>query len=260
MSEMVQFSFALSPRMRSFIEVRDALACLESALVTQNSLYWLHAASDLRASLLGDQGRKPVQPEIIGLLQDMKTYLNKVAKELPHYSARIQGACDQIETHIDKLQHGGMHEACQLLSNDALINAHLNTQKKHDWLGHKMCMQQILKTLWKSSDDRTTALHHALVPLSDAVNTLDGMLNDFVSWSKHIAEGGVGQVTPDRKASFGLLVIGIPEEDVSRGIIPDISGNRLAIRIRFQQWLPGKEPKDLTDDQPYSMMLIPLGH
>jgi len=259
MSEMVQFSFALSPRMRSFIEVRDALACLESALVTQNSLYWLHAACDLRASLLGDQGRKPVQPEIIGLLQDMETYLNKVAKDLPHYSVRIQATCDNITNHIEKL-HDGMREACQLLSDDALINAHLNSQKKHDWLGHKMCMEQILKTFWKNSDDRTTPLHHALVPLSDAVNTLDSMFNDFVSWSNHIAEGGVGQISPDRKSSFGLLVIGLPEEDVSRGIIPDISGNRLAIRIRFQQWLPGQEAKDVSEDQPYAMMLVPVGH
>jgi len=258
MSEMIQFSFALSPRMRAFIEVRDALACLESAYVTQNAHYWLHAACDLRASLLGDQGRKPVIPEIVALFQDVKAHLKKLAADVPHYSGRIETACKKIDTHVERLQDG-MTNACQFLANDALINAHLNNQKKHDWLGHRSCMQQSLKTLWKNSDDRTTPLHHALVPLSDAVNTLDGMLNDFVSWSKHIAEGGVGQISPDRKISFGLLVIGLPVEEVSRGIIPDISGNRLAIRVRFQQWLPGEEPVDVHDDLPYAMMLVPVG-
>ncbi len=258
MSEMIQFSFALSPRMRAFIEVRDALACLESAYVTQNAFYWLHSACDLRASLLGDQGRKHVIPEIVALFQDMKTHLNKLAADLPHYSGKVQTACNNINDHITKLQDG-MVTACSFLAHDALINAHLNTQKKHDWLGHRSCMQQSLKTLWKNSDDRTTPLHHALVPLSDAVNTLDSMLNDFVSWNKQIAEGGVGQISPERKISYGLLVIGLPEEEVSRGIIPDISGNRLAIRVRFQQWLPGEAPKDVHDDLPYAMMLVPVG-
>ncbi|GAV19548.1 hypothetical protein MMIC_P0485 [Mariprofundus micogutta] len=258
MSEIVQFSFALSPRMRAFIEVRDALVCLESAYVTQNTFYWLHSACDLRASLLGDQGRKHVIPEIIGLFQDMKAHLKKLVEDLPHYSGKVQTACDNIDTHIEKLQDG-MADACNFLARDALINAHLNNQKKHDWLGHRSCMQQSLKALWKSPDDRTTPLHHALVPLSDAVNTLDSMLNDFVSWSKHIAQAGVGQISPERKISYGLLVIGLPEDEVARGIIPDISGNRLAIRVRFQQWLPGQEPKDVHEDLPYSMMLIPVG-
>jgi len=41
--------------------------------------------------------------------------------------------------------------------------------------------------------------------------------------------------------------------------MPDISGNRLAIRIRFQLWTPGLPPSDYTGDQPYSMMLVPVG-
>jgi len=258
MNDMVQFSFALSSRMRAFIELRDALACLETAYVSQNGPAWLHAACDLRTSLIGDHGRKPVIPEIIGLLHDVEKHLQGLCEGMPHYKARIQKACDNIESHIEQLKPG-MPEVAKILSSDALLGAYLNTQKKHDWLGHKLCLQQSIKAIWKYPDARTLPVHHALVPLCDAVNSLDSMLNDFVSWKKEIAVDGTGHITPDRKIAYGLLVVALPEEDVANGIIPDISGNRLAIRIRFQQWLPGEATRDYKQDQPYSMMLIPIG-
>jgi len=255
---MVRFSFALSPRVRAFIELRDALACLENAYVCQNAPSWLHAACDLRASLIGDMGRKPVVPELIGLLHDVEAYLNKLATEAPHYQATIRKTCEKLEAHIEKLQPG-MPEVCNILSKDALISAYLNAQKKGDWLGHKLCLQQCMKALWTQPDARTLPLHHAMVPLCDAVNSLDDMLNDFVSWKEQVATGGSGHINPDRSSNYGLLVIAIPEEDVARGIIPDISGNRLAIRVRFQHWQPGEAPKELAEDQAFSMMLIPVG-
>ena len=145
------------------------------------------------------------------------------------------------------------------LAKDALINAYLNTQKKHDWLGHKLCMQQSVKALWKKSEVRTKPLHTALTPLCEAVNCLDDMFNDFVRWKQCVATDGTGHITPERGISFGLLVIGLPTATVANGIIPDISGNRLAIRLRFQLWNPGKAPQEVNEDQPYSQMLVPVG-
>jgi len=256
--DMVQFSFALSPRMRSFIELRDALACLELARQSGHAISWLHAACDLHDSLLGDQGRKNVIPEITSLLLDMQTYLKNICDEAPQYRERIDQACDGIAAQIQYLQPG-LPEATNYLARDALINAYLNTQKKHDWLGHKLCMQQSVKAIWEKSDVRIHPLHTALAPLCDAVNTLDGMFNDFVRWQQCMAIGGTGHITPEKGTSCGLLVIGLPKEAVSGGIIPDISGNRLAIRLRFQLWNPGQAPQDISEDQPYAKMLIPVG-
>ena len=258
MSNTVEFSFPLSSRMRSFIELRDALACLESAHTAGDGPSWLHAACDLRTSLIGDHGRKPVVPEVISILQDVQTYLKGLSKGAPHYQAHIQKTCDNINGHIELLMPG-VPAACKILEDDALLGAYLNAQKKHDWLGHKLCLKQSIKAIWKHSEERTDPLHQALVPLCDAVNELDGMLNDFVSWKKEVAIGGSGHITPDRKTPCGLLVIALPEEAVGNGIIPDISGNRLAIRVRFQQWLPGEKTVDYKGDQHYSMMLIPIG-
>jgi len=258
MTEMVDFSFALSPRMRSFIELRDALASLESARAAEHGTSWLHAACDLRASMLGDQGRKNAIPEIIGLFTDMQVHLCQLAEDTPRYHDNIQLACDKIKKHIQRLQPG-VSDACHFLTEDALINAYLNTQKKHDWLGHKLCMQQSIQTIWHESDTRTQPLHAALIPLFEAVDCLDGMLNDFVQWKQCVATHGTGHITPERGKSFGLLVIAIPADAVAQGIMPDISGNRLAIRIRFQLWSPGSPPCDFEGDQPYAMMLVPVG-
>lgn len=257
--KMVRFSFALSPRMRSFIELRDTLASLENAYVTQNAQAWLHAACDLRASLQGDNGRKPALAELIGLFHDVEAYLNKLATELPHYQSSITKTCEKLAVHVNALQPG-IPAVVQLLTRDALINAYLNAQKKGDFLGHRLCLQQFIKTIWEQPDERTLPLHHALVPLCDAVNNLDAMVNDFVGWKNKMATGGTSLINPDRNTAFGLLVIALPEADVARGIIPDISGNRLAIRLRFQHWLPGEPPRELAEDQPYGMMLVPIGH
>jgi len=244
--------------MRAFIELRDALACLESACVNQQGASWLHAACDLRASLLGDQGRKGVIPEIIALFGDLQLYLKNLCEDAPQYREKILQSCDLIDRMVEQMQPG-MPEACDYLAKDALVNAYLNTQKKHDWLGHKLCMQQSIKAIWSKSDARTLPLHRTLAPLCSAVDTLDHMLNDFVGWEKCVAIGGTGHITPERGNSFGLLVIALPSDAVAEGIIPDISGNRLAIRLRFQRWRAGQPPTDYDEDIPYAMMLVPIG-
>ncbi len=259
MTEKVHFSFALSPRMRSFIELRDALDCLDTAYTNQLGSNWLHAACDLRASLLGDHGRKNAVPEIIALFKDMKKYLKKLADDAPKYHDHILQSCAQIDLLIEQLKPG-LPEAVQYLTQDALVNAYLNAQNKHDWLGHKMCMQQSINAIWQHAELRTQPLHQALSPLSHAINKLNDMLNNFVGWESCVAEGGTGHISPSRGKDFGLLVIALPADAVAEGVIPDISGNKLAIRLRFQRWGPGEAPSTYNDDIPYDMMLVPIGN
>jgi len=256
-SDIIRFSFALSPRMRSFLELRDALHCLQLARDQHHARDWLHAACDLRASLLGDQGRKAVIPEVIGLLVSMQAHLHQMSKDIPQYKASIEKACSTLDAHAHALQPG-LPDATHFLAQDALINAYLNAQKKQDWLGHKLGMPQSLDALWQGGDERSTWLHGDLACLNAAVLDLDQMLNDYVQWEERTAVGGCGQITPERGTNNGLLVIGLPAASVADGIIPDVSGNKLAIRLRFQRWVPGEPPLEVSEDQPYAMMLIPI--
>lgn len=257
MSELVRFSFALSPRTQAFLAVRDALYCLEQARTSGDARSWLHAACDLRASLLGEQGRKSALPEIYGLLESMRTYLLKLAEEHPSYRATIDQACSKLESHTQQLQQG-IHDIHEYLTQDALVNVYFNAQKKQDWLGHKHCLPQSLHALWHHADGRTEKLHHSLQPLTRLVLNLDHMLNDFVGWEQRLAVEGSDQITPSRDKQFGLMVVGLPHETVAQGIIPDISGNRLAIRIRFQRWNPGLPAVDVHENQAYALMLVPV--
>lgn len=258
MSGKVYFSFPLSSRMRAFIELRDALACLESARQKNDGPSWLHAACDLHASLTGDHGRKPAISEVVGLFQDVEAYLKGLSEGAPLYKARIEKTCNSIRYHVEQIKPSAP-SVIRTLEHDALLGAYLNSQKKHDWLGHKFCLQQSIGAIWKHADTRTSPLQQALLPICNAVSALNSMLNDFVEWKEDIATGGTGHITPSKSSPCGLLVIALPEEDVANGIIPDMSGNRLAIRVRFQQWRPGEKSVDYEEDQPYSMMLVPIG-
>jgi hypothetical protein len=245
--------------MRAFIELRDTLACLETARLRQQGRNWLHAACDLHGILLGDQGRKAVLPEMIGLFADMQAHLKKLSGDIPHYAKDIQRACNDIQAHIEMMQ-GGLPKATGFLARDALLNAYLNAQKKQDWLAHKLGLQQSIDVLWQNSRARTQPLHQGVKPLYEAILSLDQMFNDYVGWEKRSAIRGNGTITPERGTSYGLLVIGLSSSAVANGIIPNVSGNRLAIQLRFQQWRPGEPARAVTENQEYAMMLVPVGY
>ena len=258
MGDLVHFSFALSSRMRAFIALRDGLSCLEQARSDRHGAAWLHAACDLRTSLLGEQGRKNALPEIITIFADLQEYLQKLSEDAPLYRDTIARACQEIDRQMSRLQDG-VPEVCDYLEQDALIHAYLNTQKKHDWLGHKWCMPQSITALWRDPDARILPLHQRLVPLDNAIAKLNEMLSDFVGWNKRTATAGSDHIVLERGKSYGLMVIALQEEIVAQGIIPDISSNRLAIRLRFQQWQAGEPSRECEENIPYAMMLVPIG-
>jgi len=243
--------------MQAFLMLRDGLQCLKAAEQAGQPYLWLQACVDVRTSLLGEQGRKPALPEVLGLFASMREHLEKLAVDHPRFGASIAASCENIDTQMQILRDGP-NGASQLLGQDALIETYFNALKKQDWLGHKPCLPQSLATLWCESGDRQQQLHGGLTKIMAAVHCLDGMLHDYVMWEKRTAGEGHDQIVPERGTHFGLIVIGLDHADVGRGIIPDISGNRLAIRLRFQQWLPGQPARQVQEDVPYSMMLVPV--
>ncbi len=257
MTDMVRFSFALTPRMRAYLDLRDAMVELRQAWQTQQTRPWLLAACDLRASLLGEQGRKNALPELIALILAMQEHLQQLAEESPQYRQAIEQTCERLDGHAQTLQQG-LTEAWDFLGRDALINACLNALKKQDWLGHKPALPQSLAALWPGYASEAGRLMQMLQPLEQAISELDGMLNDYVQWQPAVAAEGCGQITPERGTVFGLLVIGLKQEDVAAGIVPNVSGNRHAIRLRFQRWQPGQPPAEVHEDIDYAMMLVPV--
>ncbi|MFQ5355463.1 MAG: hypothetical protein ACE5DY_03045 [Mariprofundaceae bacterium] len=215
------------------------------------------AAVDVRASLLGEQGRKPALQEVQGLLASVQTYLQDIASEHPRYASAIRRSTTDINMYISHLEQG-LGEANRFLAQDSLICAYLNALKKQDWLAHKPCLPQALSTLWMGDIERRQALQEGLKPLHSAVTGLDTMLHNFVDWKWCRADEGNDQIQLDRDASFGLLVIGLDPSVVQTGIVPDISRNRFMAQLRFQHWRPGSSPCSATMSIPYAMMLVPV--
>jgi len=257
MVELARFSFALTPRMRSFIELRDGLRCLERARQCDQAYAWLLAACDVRASLLGEHGRKPAVPELVALLASMRTHLTQLVENHPEYREKILEACDMIEKYIESMR-SSVQDAMDFFCEDALLGSYLNALKKQDVLAHKPTLPQGLSLLWSGSKHKDM-LSDSLHDLHAAVTHLDIMLNDFVGWEERIADSGSDQIVPERGVENGLLVLGLDTAYVQQGIVPECSGNRHAVRVRFQQWKAGEAAHDVEDNLPYYSMMVPIG-
>jgi len=257
LSELVRFGFALTPRMHSFMELRDGLRCLERARQCDQPYAWLLAACDIRTSLFGEHGRKQAVPELVALLASMRTHLTQLVESHPEYRGKILEACDMIEESIGSMRLG-VQGAMDFFCEDALLASYFNALKKQDLLAHKPCLPQSLGVLWSTSRHKDI-LSECLHDLHAAVMHLDIMLNDFVAWEKRMAVSGSDQMTPERGTEYGLLIIGLDPAAVQQGIVPECSGNKLAMRIRFQQWKAGKAACDVDHDLPYCAMMVPIG-
>jgi len=256
MTPLIRFSFPLSSRMQGFLQVRDALVCLQQAQAGNQPYLWLQACADLRISLFGEQGRRPGLADVTGLLSCMQQHLDQLAKDHPKYCEQIMRSCATLERH-EKSLRSGIEPAMQMLAKDALIHAWLNGLKKHDWLGHQSHMPHALDAMWDVRE-RRDALHDSLAGLEDAVQSLHGMLQDFVGWEHRMAAGGADHIRLDKEKDYGLLIVGLTREQVQAGLIPDISGNRMAVRLRFQSWQPGHAAMAAEQDVAYQAMMVPV--
>lgn len=242
--------------MQSFLELRDGLRCLDHARRTNNPFTWLQAALDVKSSLVGENGRKPAIPELIGVLGATKNQLNQLAEQHPKFSAAIKETCETIDAHSASLRDC-VQQPIDFLCQNPLIHTFCNSSKKHDLLAHKALFPQCMDLIWQSHN-YAEELNDQLQDTFTAVSHLDAMLSDFVPWKMRTATGGSDHITPERGSEFGLLIVGLPKSTVEAGVLPDLSGNRLAIRVRFVQWLESNTKSHHEQDQPYQMMLVPV--
>jgi len=189
-------------------------------------------------------------------LKSIREHLHKLAQEHPDFSEQINEACRAISEHEQTIRQC-IPAILEFLNQDGFLNAWLNANKKQDFLAHKLNFPQVLPIFWQTLNLQDT-LHKLLQELCAIVTHIDAMLNDFVPWLHKIAEEGRAQITPPRNDQHGLLIIGLDSVWVEQGITPDFSGNRLAIRMRFQAWKAAEPQSIVEEDIPYRMMLVPI--
>ncbi|MDQ6994475.1 MAG: hypothetical protein Q9M18_02630 [Mariprofundaceae bacterium] len=257
MNQLIRFSFALTPRMHSFLECRNALECLEHARLHDDAYAWLQAIHDLQESLLGSTARKPAVPEIVGLIHAIQKNLKLLSQQNTPFEQQIVEAYDSLEAY-EKVLAEKLPQVLDFMYNDGVIQSWLNCHKKQDWLGHRLFYPKILPIFWQTLGIQNE-LNESLQDIYAIMSHLDGILHDFVPWTEELAKDGYDQVHPQSShEKYGLLIVGLPSSAVQLGVSPEFSGNHHAVRIRFQQWRAGKPQTSYDQNLPYYRMLVPI--
>ncbi len=84
------------------------------------------------------------------------------------------------------------------------------------------------------------------------------MLHKHVPWQQRTARNGSDQITLGKDDDVELIIVGLLADNLAQGIVPQYSGSRRSVRLRFSQWLPGQPIKNLEHDQDYMMMMVSM--
>ncbi len=253
---LIPVAFALTPRMQSLIELRDALRCMQQALQSQSPFLWLTASNEIHALLVGDRHKKPAIPNIISLFSSMQKHFKSLAEKHPEFEQKLVQACHEIATSAEKVRNS-TSSSIDFLNADAWLKAYRDSIRKQDLLGHKLSLPQVIHPFWQHSE-HAQKLYTTIEPMIQAIEHLNTMLHAHVPWQQRIANAGYDQITLAAQDDVGLIIIGVPEQAVAQGIVPSCSGVRTVVRLRFSQWLPGKVEHDITHNQPYALMAVPI--
>jgi len=91
-----------------------------------------------------------------------------------------------------------------------------------------------------------------LTPMSDAIHLLLKLLRDSGAPQKAFASAGQYQQTLPQGRTFLLLRVAL---QASLGLIPEISGNRLMVSVRWMQLGDGQRPQAVSDDVTFELAL-----
>jgi len=257
MNHLIRFSFALTPRIQSFLECRNALQCLQHAKQHDDVYGWLQAILDLQESLLGSAARKPAVPEVVGLIHGIQNHLKNLSQQNTPFKQQILAAHASLAEY-EKTLAETLPKTLDFMYNDGVIQSWVNCHKKQDWLAHRLFYPQILSTFWQNLGIQDQ-LNESLQDIHAIICHIDGILHDFVPWTEELAQQGCSQVQPNSSdAKCGLLIVGLPSSAVQSGITPEFSGNQHVVRIRFQQWSAGTVQTAYDQNLPYYRMLVPI--
>jgi len=256
-NNIIPISFALTPRMQSFLDMRDALRCLAFAMQNDSPYAWLPAAKETHDLLVGDGIKKPSVPNIISLFDAIRKHYQALADKHPEFNTQLTKACDDIDLSAEKVRLQ-VPEAANFLSSDAWLTAYTESLRKQDIIGHKLGLPQLIQPLWHGEGEHAKKLYLMLEPMMKAIEHLNQILHAHVPWEQRVAIEGYDQITLASQDDIGLLIIGLSSETIAQGIIPSCSGFRSVVRLRFSQWQPGKIEHDLLHDQNYALMMVPI--
>jgi len=256
-NDLVPIAFPLTPRMQSFIELRDALRTLVQAMHDNSPYAWLAAEKEVSDMLLGDGNKKPATPNIISLFHVMSKHFKTLADKHPDFEDNLLKAVQDLDTQAENLKLA-IPKAIDFLQSDAWLTAYTDMVRKQDYIGHRAGLPQTIQILWQGEGQHAQKVYALVEPIIHGIEHLNQMLHAHVPWENRMAKEGSDQITLAAQDDIGLLIIGVPQHAISQGITPNCAGFRSIIRLRFLQWKPGETSLDVTHNQPYALMAVPI--
>ncbi|MDQ6989983.1 MAG: hypothetical protein Q9M19_08890 [Mariprofundaceae bacterium] len=254
---IIPITFALTPRMQSYLELRDALRCLQQAFEGNAPYAWLSAAKEVHDLLLGEGLKKVATPEVLSIFTSLQKHFEHLAAKHSQFKDKLNQACTEISQHSDNIRRD-IHLAADFLCADAWLTTFEENIRKQDFLGHQSSLPQIINPLWFGHGKHGQRLNKILTSLHQAMEYLDTMLHSHVPWQQRLAQEGNDQITIPKHEDMDLMIVGLQADDLAQGIIPQYSGSRRSIRLRFNQCLPGQPIKHVEHDQNYTLMLVSI--
>ena len=249
---MILYEYPFNERIRSYLRLEHLFLRL-GALLERDDALDHHFALSTIFEVMDVAARADLKSDVLKDLEKQKQVLNGYRGNPAISEKALDQIVGQIEQCFEAL-NGQTGKAGQALTeNDWLMGI----RSRISIPGGTCEFDLPAYFAWQHKDAaaRKTDLNRwasTLAPLADSVQLLLKMLRDAGSPQKVVATGGQFQQNLPQGRSFQLLRLAI---DPQRGLIPEISGNRLMVSIRLMRQEADGRLHATTDDGAFELAL-----
>ncbi|MDR2852322.1 MAG: cell division protein ZapD [Burkholderiaceae bacterium] len=228
---MIVYEYPFNERIRTYLRLERLFGRLNELLPHDAALLHHYALTTL-FEILDIAGRTDLKSEVMRDLEKQKSILSNYRGNPAVSEGVLEQLVGQIDHHFGALLSAAGKSGQPLIESEWLTairnrldipggTCEFDLPAYHAWQ-HRPADQRRADILqWVS----------ALEPLACAINLLVGLLRQTGHPHKAMAAGGqFQQALPGRGPDFELLRLFIDEQ---HGLIPEISGNRLMVSVRF---------------------------
>lgn len=229
-STTLLYEFPFNERIRTYLRLEHLLRRLSQLVPREHAIDHHYALSTL-FEITEVAARPDLKPDLLKDLERHKQILNSY-RDNPHIEPNVlDNTIAQIEAHTSALQEMSgkvghelhEHEWLPLLRSRFAVpgaTCEFDLPVYHAWQHQGVARRTADLERWIQ----------CVVPLAEPIYLLLRMLRETSGWQKVSAVRGVFQQNLPQGRSFQLLRLRL---DGSRGLVPEMSGNRLLASVRF---------------------------
>lgn len=249
---MILYEYPFNERIRTYLRLEQLYRRL-AELMARNHPLDHHFAIQTLFEIMDVASRTDMKSDVLKDIDRQKVLLNSYRGN----PAIVESVLDQIVAQLDRcfsaLNQLSGKTGQALTENDWLMSirsrinipggtCEFDLPAYFAWQNHPAPQRRTDLVRWATS----------LLPLSSAISLLLKLLRDAGSAQAVLAVGGQFQQNLPQGRSFQLLRLRVQAE---AGLIPEISGNRLMVSVRFLRQGEDERLHPVRDDAPFELTL-----